>query len=78
MSLKEKGGRRDGERGRESREGERGGRGEAFTNYREREREGINSLFTWVIDKHVSFSYIQPSPKQGTILDLIIHTHFLS
>ena len=33
------------------------------------EREGL--LFIGVMDKHVCFFYIQPSPKQGTILDLI-------
>ena len=41
-------------------------------------RERENSLFTRVIDKHVyffSFFYIQPSPKQGTTLDIIIHVH---
>ena len=48
MSLKEKGGRRDGERGRESREGEKGGRGEAFTNYRERERERGDKFFIYM------------------------------
>ena len=39
---------------------------------RERERE---SLYTRVTDKHVCFFYIQPSPKQRTILVLIIHVH---
>ena len=45
--------------------------------YRERQRERgrENSLFTRVVDKHVCFFYIQPSPKQGTALDLIIHAH---
>ena len=39
-----------------------------------------NCLFTRVIDNHnymlfFFFFYIQPSPKQGTTPDLMIHTH---
>ena len=46
--------------------------------------EGVQqSLFTRVIDKYICFFfsfffYIQPSPKQGTTLDLIIHLHIFS
>ena len=48
--------------------------------FRHQRREGGggggNSLFTKVIDKHVynyAFFYTQPSPKQGTTLNIIIH-----
>lgn len=40
---------------------------------------GINEYMRFVVVLFVSFLCIQPSPKQGTIPDLIIHcTHFLN
>ena len=53
-----------------------GGGGEGGTHRQTDRQADRDSLFTRVIDKHVCFFffYIQPSPEQGTTLDLIMYT----